>query len=77
MIKSSKNEHYFWKRRIILRPKIVILGSVETLTWHEDTFFTGLLRENGVGVAYDKENSIFIDRDPDLFKEKSYFLETL
>ena len=42
--------------------------SQETLTWHPDTFFTGLLRENGVGIAYDRENSIFIDRDPQYFK---------
>ena len=44
------------------------LKSQETLTWHPDTFFTGLLRENGVGIAYDRENSIFIDRDPHYFK---------
>ena len=44
------------------------IKSQETLTWHSDTFFTGLLRENGVGIAYDRENSIFIDRDPHYFK---------
>ena len=42
--------------------------SVETLTWHPDTFFTGLLRPDGVGIGYDAEKCIFIDRDPELFK---------
>lgn len=50
--------------------------SQETLTWHPDTFFTGLLRENGVGIAYDRENSIFIDRDPHYFKTILHFLRT-
>ena len=46
--------------------------SVETLTWHNDTFFTGLLRPDGVGIGYDCDKCIFIDRDPDLFKESEF-----
>ena len=43
--------------------------SVETLTWHPDTFFTGLLRPDGVGNSGGGgDDAIFIDRDPELFK---------
>ena len=31
------------------------MRSIETLTWHPDTFFTGLLRPDGVGIAYDND----------------------
>ena len=51
--------------------------SVETLTWHNDTFFTGLLRPDGVGIGYDCEKCIFIDRDPDLFKESEFLRQIL
>jgi len=50
--------------------------SVETLTWHPDTFFTGLLRPDGVGIGYDAEKCIFIDRDPELFKPILHYLRT-
>ena len=55
-------------KKLKIKTKPNPLKSQETLTWHPDTFFTGLLRENGVGIAYDRENSIFIDRDPHYFK---------
>ena len=34
-------------------------ASVETLTWHPGTFFTGLFREDGVGIKEWMENYEF------------------
>lgn len=50
--------------------------SIETLTWHDRTFFSGLFREGGVGIKYDQSGKIFIDRDPDLFRPILHFLRT-